>query len=84
MAVELEKIAALLDGAYEEIERLTNEKSELESKVSELQESLELSKSASHDNGVMWDNGVAFGEVSHDTPSTYESAESRLDSFLSD
>lgn len=84
MAVELEKIASLLDGAHEEIEKLTSEKEELMQKVAELQETLELSKNASDNDGITWDNPAAFGGVSDETPSTYESPESRLDSFLND
>ncbi len=84
MAVELEKIASILDEAYGQISNLESEKNSLESKVQELENELMLAKQA-EDNATVWgSNGSDFGNVSTDTPSTYESAESRLDSFLSE
>jgi cell shape-determining protein MreC len=83
MAVELEKIASVLDEAYNHISELENKNSELESKMAEMEEQLTLAKQA-EDNATVWSNGSSFGSVADDMPASYDTAESRLDSFLSD
>jgi hypothetical protein len=83
MAVELEKIAVVLDEAYGQISELESRNSELEEEKRKLEEQLMLAKQA-EEEAVAWGNDTSFGHVANDMPSTYENAESRLDSFLSD
>jgi len=83
MAVELEKIASLLDGAHEQIEALESERDQLLAKVSEMEEAMSLLKQA-EENVTSWDSSASIGGESVNIPSSYESAESRLDSFLFD
>ncbi len=82
MAVELEKIAALLEEAYENISSLETENEQLKAENSELNGKLELQKEASAQH--MWDSSNDMGSaVDYSTPEA-ASAEARLDDFLSD
>ncbi len=84
MAVELEKIAKLLEDAYEQIATLESEKQSMETKIDELGNELMLAKEA-EDSSIVWgDKNSSFGHVADDIPSYNENAESRLDNFLSD
>ena len=80
MAVELEKIAALLEQAYENIENLENENSQLKADNGELQTQMELQKEASAANS--WEDGTDMGSaVDYSSPEN-ASSENKLDDFL--
>ena len=83
MAVELEKIASLLEEANQEIVSLNETNDGLNGKVSRLEEELSLSKEAA-DHSVSWGEGHDFGSVSSESPYENDSAENKLDSFLSE
>lgn len=80
MAVELEKIAKLLEEAYENISSLENEKAQLSSEVSRLSSEIELQKEASAANH--WDEDDMGSAVEYTAPE-HANSESRLDDFLS-
>jgi hypothetical protein len=80
MAVELEKIAELLEEAYENISSLEHKVEELSVMNSELEHKVELSKEASAQNS--WDSFDDMGSaVDYSSPEA-ASPESRLDEFL--
>lgn len=80
MAVELEKIAAMLEQAYEDIENLENENSQLKAENSNLQAQMELQKEASTSNN--WEDSNDLGSaVDYSFPENV-SSEHKLDDFL--
>lgn len=83
MAVELEKIASLLEDAYENISSLEQERDSLLGKIAELEEQMELQKEAST-GGAAWSNDDVYdmGSASDFSSNEHASAESRLDDFL--
>lgn len=83
MAVELEKIASLLEEANRRIAELETEKETLLNKVKKAEEELSLSKEAA-DKAFAYEYNTNFGSVSSETPFEYKDSESRLDSFLED
>ncbi len=83
MAVELEKIANLLEEASQKISDLEAKNEGLGEKVENLESELSLAKEA-EDHSVNWDEGHEFGSVSSETPYENDNAESKLDNFLSD
>jgi len=80
MAVELEKIASLLEEAYESISTLEQENVQLKQDNSTLASQAELQKEAS---ASMWDDESDMGSaVDYSSPEN-ASSEGRLDDFLS-
>ena len=82
MAVELEKIAALLEEAHESIDTLEAEKVALQDANSALENKLTLQKEASFNNDSWGDSSEMGSAVDYFTPEN-ASPESKLDDFLS-
>lgn len=81
--VELEKIASLLENAHETISSQEDEIASLKAKNIELEQNVELSKEAS-DSSVSWESSHEMGSAVDGFSTAPASAESNLDSFLSD
>lgn len=81
MAVELEKIASLLEEAYENISTLESENESLKLNNNKLSSEAELQKEAS---ASMWDNANDMGSAVDYASPENASSESRLDDFLTD
>ena len=81
MAVELEKIAALLEEAHENISNLEKENSELKDENAGLVSQMELQKEASVSS---WDNDNDMGSAVDYTSPEHATPENRLDDFLAD
>ena len=79
MSVDLEKIASLLEGAYQQIESLEGEKASLENENSELKNAVELSKQASFDENNF--DSSSLGTV-YDGAFDSDNSEDKLDEFL--
>lgn len=81
MAVELEKIASLLEQAYENIESLETENTQLRSDNTNLQTQVELQKEASVAGD--WDDANDMGSAVDYSSPEHHSPENKLDDFLS-
>ncbi len=82
MAVELEKIASLLEEAYESISALEQQNENLESENKELGSQMELQKQASAQG--TWDSDDDMGSAVEYTSPEFASSEDKLDNFLTD
>ena len=81
MAVDLEKVAGLLDEAREKIEALETEVSTVKGENANLKKEAALNKEAQAQMEA-WDDVANMGSVSQSTPSELMGGEGRLDDFL--